>query len=86
MDFQTGVTIVVVNAEISRVRGPAGESQVNHRELTMVELQEAVHALSRFNVCRWYSRETGRPLASLIWESLAEQNGTAGDRDYGSTN
>ncbi|MEO9517182.1 MAG: hypothetical protein ABJH45_16425 [Paracoccaceae bacterium] len=63
LQFGTGASIVVVQVEIMRLKNPELSAQDDQRDLSFVELQEAVHALSRFNTCRWYDRSTSNPIA-----------------------
>lgn len=56
MVFSTGASLVHVDIELMRV-GASSKTQ-----LSVPELQEAVHALSRFNKCTWFDRSTGTAL------------------------
>lgn len=54
LSFGTGATAVLVNVALARIANNAAE------ELSLLELQEAVHALSRFNRCAWYDRDSNQ--------------------------
>lgn len=53
LDFTNGLTMIVATVEVSRPQSS---------DLSLMELQEAVHALSRFNQCRWYARSADEAL------------------------
>jgi len=62
LHFGTGATIVTVNAELMRIKDPNAANLDHDLAPSLAEFQEAVHALARFNKCRWYDRETSEPL------------------------